>query len=266
MLRYALAASFLLPSLALAQTSTTDLLSKTKPDDDRWSLGIGARIKESPYAGEGNNIRPVPLLSYEGERVFWRGLSGGVHLFKGDAFTLDAILSGRFDGFDIEDLGRRELLANGLDADLLEDRDDGLDVGLAAGWRSRAGEFKLEALADVTDASGGYELKLDYGYALHWGRTTIVPGVGVAWMSKDLANYYYGTLDEEIARGVPSYRPGSVVVPQVSVGFSRPFGRKWRMLGGVSYEFLPDKISDSPLLEPDTSGVPRLTIGFSRSF
>ncbi|HBK47219.1 MAG TPA: MipA/OmpV family protein [Xanthomonadaceae bacterium] len=266
MLRYALIASLLSPSLALAQSSGTDLLSKTKSDDDRWSLGVAARIKDSPYAGEGTNVRPLPLVTYEGDRFFWRGLSGGVHLVKGDTFALDAVLSGRFDGFDIEDLGRRELLANGLDADLLEDRDDGLDAGLAASWRGRAGELKIEALADVTDASGGYELSLDYGYALHWGRTTIVPGAGVTWMSKDLADYYYGILDEEVARGVTAYRPGSAVVPEVSVGFSRPLGRKWRIVGSVKYEFLPNEISDSPLLEPDTSGAARLSIGFARSF
>lgn len=270
MLRYALAVSLLLPSLALAQSSTADLLAQSKPaepaHDDRWSLGLGASVRDSPYAGEGTRIRPWPLITYEGERLFWRGRAGGVHLVSSGSFSLDAILSVRLDGFDIEDLGRRELLANGLNPDLLEDRDDGLDVGLAVGWRGRAGELKLEALADATDASGGYEVKLNYGYALHWGRTTFVPDVGVTWMSKDLADYYYGILDEEVARGVSAYRPGSVVVPQVSVGFSRPFGAKWRMIGAVSYEFLPDEISDSPLLEPDTSGVPRLTIGFSRSF
>lgn len=266
MLRHAFAASLLLPSLAMAQTSSTDLLAESRPAADRWSIGIGASIKDSPYAGEGTKTRPFPLVGYEGDRVFWRGLSGGVHLFNGETFTLDAVLSGRMDGFDIDDLGRRELRANGLDASLLEDRDDGLDAGLAARWRGRAGELKLQALADVTDASSGQEATLDYAYALQWGRTTIVPGAGVRWMSKDLVAYYYGTLDEEVARGVPLYRPGSAVVPEVSVGFSRPMGEKWRIIGSLKYDFLPDEISDSPLLEPDSNGAARLSIGFSRSF
>ncbi|MFL9583286.1 MipA/OmpV family protein [Stenotrophomonas sp. AB1(2024)] len=266
MFKYLVSVPLLLPTLALAQSTTSsgDLLAKA--NDDRWSIGVAASVRQSPYAGEGTRVRPVPLLTYEGERLFWRGLTGGVHLVQGDTFSLDAVLSGRFDGFDIKDLGRRELLANGVDPARLDDRDDGLDAGITASWSSRAGEFKLSALADVTDASGGYEIAADYAYALTWGRTTVVPGVGVRWMSDDLVNYYHGTLDEEVARGVPRYQPGSAVVPQVSIAFTRPLGEKWRLMGGVDYKFLPNEITDSPLSEPDTDGSAGLRIGITRSF
>ncbi|RPE81217.1 MipA/OmpV family protein [Vulcaniibacterium tengchongense] len=266
MLRHALVVCLLFPTLASAQSSTGDLPANADPNDDRWSLGIGARVKDSAYAGEGTRTLPLPLVNYEGERFFWRGVTGGFHLFEGEAFRLEAVVSGRFDGFDIDDLGRRELLANGLDPDWLQDRDDGLDVGLSARWRGRAGELKFEALADVADASGGYELSLDYGYALHWGRTTVVPGAGVRWMSKDMADYYYGTLDEEAALGAPAYRPGSTLIPRASLGFSHPLGRKWRMIGAVKYEFLPGEIGDSPLIEAGTDGEAALSIGLARGF
>jgi len=266
MLKYVVSVPFLLPGLALAQnaSSTGDLLAKA--EDDRWSIGVAAAARQSPYAGEGTRVRPLPLVTFEGERIFWRGVSGGVHLFKGESFALDAVLAGRFDGVDIKDLGRRELAANGVDRDLLEDRDDGLDAGLAARWSRRAGEVQVSDLADATDTSGGYEIAADYAYALTWGHTTIVPGVGVRWMSSDVVNYYHGTLEEEVARGVARYQPGSALVPQISVGFSRPLGEKWRVMGGVDYRFLPDEITDSPLSEPDTDGSAGLRIGIPRSF
>ncbi len=265
MFKYALPLLFLLPGVASAQTSSTgDLLAKV--DDDRWSLGVAASVRQSPYAGEGTRVRPVPLLTYEGDRLFWRGLGGGVHLIDHNRFRLDAVLSGRMDGFDIRDLGQRELRTNGLDPSQLSDRDDGLDAGLAASWSSRAGEFKLSALADVTDRSGGYEIAADYAYAFTWGRTTLIPGVGLRWMSEDLVTYYHGTLDEEAARGVQRYQPGSALVPQVSLGFSHPMGDKWRLLGAVDYRFLPSEITDSPLSEPATDGSAGLRIGITRSF
>lgn len=266
MRRPALAVLLLMPCLALAQSTDDRPPGQTTNEDDRWHIGLAASVRDSPYAGEGTRTRPLPLLGFEGERVFWRGLSGGVHLVDGPRFTLDAIVSGRFDGFDIEDLGAGALRANGLEPDLLDDRDDGLDIGLAAAWRGRAGELALEALADVTDASGGQEVSLSYGYPLQWGSFSLVPGAGVRWMSKDLANYYYGVLDEEVARGMPSYRPGSAVVPEISLGFARPLGGKWRLTGSLKYEFLPDELSDSPFLEPDTSGTGRLVLGLSRGF
>lgn len=266
MLKSVLALSLLAPTTVLAQgvSSSADLLADAR--DDRWSVGVAVAVRDSPYVGEGTRVRPLPLVTYDGDRFFWRGISGGVHLVQSKAFSLDAVLAGRFDGFDIRDLSRAGLARNGLDAATLEDRDDALDAGLAASWRGSAGELKVSALADVTNASGGYELAVDYAYALQWGHTTVVPGAGVRWMSSDLVNYYYGTLDEEVRRGAPRYQPGSAVVPQVSIGFSRPVGEKWRVLGGVDYRFLPSELTHSPLLEPDTNGSAGVRLGISRSF
>jgi outer membrane protein len=56
------------------------------------------------------------------------------------------------------------------------------------------------------------------------------------------------------------------VVPQLSVGFSRPLGRTWKLFGAVDYKFLPSEISDSPLIEPDTDGTAGVRIGLSRGF
>lgn len=264
--RYAVLLPLLLPCTALAQIASNSAELVSKSSDTHWTLGLGVSISDSPYAGEGNRTQPFPVVSYSGERLFWSGLYGGVHLLRREGFDLDAIVAGRFDGFDISDLGRSELAANGVDARVLDDRDNGLDAGLAATWRGPAGEFKLRALADVTDTSGGYELAVDYGYAWRWGRTTVVPGVGVRWMSGDLVDYYYGTLDQEIARGAPRYQPGSAVVPEVSVGIARPLSPKWKLFGRIDYKFLPSEITDSPLIEPDTDGSAGLMIGISRTF
>lgn len=262
-----IAAAFLFfPSAVLAQSTSGpgDLMAKEV--DDRWTLGLAASATDSPYAGEGTRIRPFPLITYDGERIFWRGLFGGVHAVKGDVFTLDVIVAGRFDGFDIKDLGPAELARNGVDASLLEDRDDGVDVGLGASWEWSGGEIKVRALTDVSDTSSGTEFSAEYSYPFHWGRTIVAPGVGASWMSKDLVNYYYGTLDEEVARGVPFYQPGSAVVPQLSVNVVRPLGDKWMLFGSVDYEFLPNEITDSPLIDSDASGKAGLKMGFSRRF
>ncbi|MFC4727254.1 MipA/OmpV family protein [Coralloluteibacterium thermophilus] len=268
MFRRATALLLVLPFAAAAQTGRGVADQIHTPRSDDWSLGVGVSIRDSAYAGEGTRIRPGPLVTYQGERFFWNGLTGGIHLVRNQSVQLDAILSGRFDGFDIDDLGRAELAANGLDADLLEDRDDALDAGFALTWRGRGGVLAVRALADITDTSGGQEFSVAYGYPIHIGRTTLVPGVAARWMSSDLADYYYGTgtLDGERARGVREYAPGSVVVPRASLGFSRPLGDKWRLLGSLDYEVLPDELADSPLMEPDTDGTARLMIGIARGF
>jgi outer membrane protein len=250
---------------AIAQTADVD---DAMPEDGppRWGLGVAAIVKDSPYAGEGTQVRPIPLITYQGERFYFRGLTAGWQFIDSESFELSAIAKFRFDGFDVDDLGRAELAANGLDYRLLEDRDDGLDMGLVAKWSGVAGELEAEVLADVADASGGQEMSLEYGYPFDVGKGRLTPNVGVTWLSKDMANYYYGTLDEEVARGVVDYKPGSVTISHVGVSYFRPIGENWSVLGFVKYSVLPDEISDSPFIEPDTDGTASVFIGFARGF
>lgn len=256
-----------LVKLALLALPVTALGQQSPPASGAWSLGAGAAAIDSPYAGEGTRVRPFPLVSYEGERVFLRGISGGVHLYKSGGFTLDALLSARLDGFDIGDLGRTELLANGVNPDLLSDRDDGIDAGFRASVGSTWGTIALEAVHDMSDASDGYQISLDYRYTWSFDRSTLATSAGASWMSSDLANYYFGILDEEVARGVAAYAPGSALVPRVGLTLMQPIGTtKWQLLGSIEYRFLPSELSDSPLLEPGRNGLGRVVLGLSRRF
>ncbi|MET0533130.1 MAG: MipA/OmpV family protein [Steroidobacter sp.] len=231
-----------------------------------WALGAGAVASDSPYAGEGMRVQPIPLVSYQGEKFFFRGITAGWQFIGSESFELAAIAKLRLDGFDIDDLSRQELAANGLDFRQLEDRDDSLDAGLTGTWSSPLGELEIELLADVTDTSGGQEFSLQYGYPLHLGPTLVTPNVGVTWLSKDMANYYYGTLDEEVARGVVDYKPDAVTIPHVGVNVMHFFGDNWALLAFLRYSVLPDELEDSPLLEPDSNGSASILIGVQRSF
>ena len=120
MLKTVLALPLLLvPTIAMAQgvSSSSDLL--TDAQDDRWTLGVAVSVRDSPYVGEGTRVRPLPLVTFDGQRFFWSGLSGGIHLIQRKSLSIDAVLSGRFDGFDIKDLSRAGLARNGLDLSLI---------------------------------------------------------------------------------------------------------------------------------------------------
>jgi MipA family protein len=254
--------------LALSLLPAAVLLPLTAQANDESglkSIGLGVSLAESPYAGADGSTSLLPLVNYEGERFFVRGLTGGVHLYEHEGFGLDAILSGRFDGIDADDFGREELAENGIDRSLLEDRDDGIDLGLRATWNSRLGELQATAKADVSGASKGYELALEYGYPLQIAGATVTPSVAVSYLSDNLADYYYGTLDDEEERGVARYRPGAVVVPSLAIGVSRPFGERWVLNAEASYRSLPGDLRDSPLSEGD-SGQAGVKVGLSWIF
>lgn len=255
--------------VAIGQTSNA-ALDGTKnlslAQKAHWGLGIGTVLSPSIYAGEDLRVLPLPLVTYEGERFFLRGISGGVHLVKRDRFTVDGILSYRTDGIDREDFGVSELAERGINRALLSDRDNGIDLGLSANWRSEMGRVELGIKTDVSGASKGYEALLKYGYPLQWGRTSLVPNVGVSFMSKKLANYYYGTLPEEVTRGVVNYKPGSTTVPSLGINAIRQLDTNWVIIGNATYKFLPNKITNSPLVEDDTNGSLSVFLGVSRRF
>ena len=232
----------------------------------RWGLGIGAAVSDSVYAGEGTRVTPFPLVSYQGERFYWRGISGGAHLVKRGGFALDATLSARFDGIDRDDFGVAELAERGIDRALLEDRDDAVDLGLAGSWSGALGQLDLGIKGDITSTSKGHEANITYSYPIQWGSTRIAPNVGVSHLSKKLTNYYYGTLPEEVARGVANYQPGSAAVARVGIDVMRPFAGNWVFIGNLAYRKLPTKLSDSPLVEKDKDGSVSAFIGFSRGF
>ena len=248
-----------LPATAWAQVSL--------PASPGWTAGAGIALIDSPYAGEGSRARPFPLVNFNGERFFLDGISGGVHLYASDRFAFDAVLSARLYGFDISDLGRVELQANGLDPVLLSDRDDGVDAGLRATYRTSSGALSLEGLHDVSGASEGYEVSLEYRHTRLFNRAAVTANIGASWMSSELAGYYFGILDEEVSRGLAEYSPGSVVIPRIGLSLAHPIGSsKWQLLGSVEYQFLPSELRSSPLLEPDSDRMGRLALGFIRSF
>src|SRR5687768_12459715 len=239
--------------------------ASAEESSSRWGLGLGAVASDNPYAGRSTRYRPFPLVVYDSERLFFEGITGGVHLLDTSALEIDLIVEANLDGIDAEDLGARELAANGVDRALLEDRKDSADAGFDVSFDSRFGELKLQALADVLDASGGYEVSASYGYPFSLGKHLVLtPSVGAKWLSADRADYYYGILDEEIARGVPSYRVGSVVIPEAGLDLQYRFSERWLMLGNLKYRVLPNEVENSPLLDSGQSI--RFFIGVLRSF
>jgi outer membrane protein len=259
---------FVVPAGVLLLWTFTNAFAQPKPEPGAspWSLGLGVGARTGLYAGESSKATLVPLISYQGEKFYWRGISGGYHLLDRDGFKLDATLGARLNGIEKNDFGAAELAARGINRDLLEDRDNGLDLGIAGSFKGRMGVVELALKADVSGTSKGFETSAKYGYPLQWGSTSITPNVAISHYSKKLANYYYGTLDSEVARGVVNYKPGSAVIPRIGVDVMRSFGDKWMLMGGLSYSALPSKISNSPLVDKDTNGVTSVFVGVSRKF
>jgi MipA family protein len=231
-----------------------------------WSIGLGVATRAPIYAGESSRTLPLPLIGYEGERFYIQGASVGYRFIKNDSFTLKAYVAANTNGIDADKFGRNELAQRGIDRNLLEDRDFGADAGVTASWKTAIGVFETDVRADISNTSDGYQASFDYRAPLPVGNAIVVPGVGITAYSSDLADYYYGTLSDEVKRGVVNYKPGSATVPHASVTVIVPFASKWTFISNVNVDFLPNDITDSPLVDKDSDVVPTLFLGVSRKF
>jgi MipA family protein len=234
---------------------------------DGWGVGVGMSIRSTLYAGEKNRTLPFPLVNYEGERFYVTGPALGYRFIDSESFTLNGFVAARFDGVDAKDFGRNALAARGIDRDLLEDRDMGADIGVSAVFKTdAAGEFELDLRADATNASDGYQASLDYRYPFQAGPVRLIPSIGVVALSDKLANYYYGTLSKEVARGMIDYRPGSAIITRAGFTAILPTSPRWAFIASVSADAYPDEITDSPLIDAGTDIVPSVFLGVVRNF
>jgi outer membrane protein len=253
--------------LALLTAPFASHAQEGKPRDGGWGIGLGVAVRDTLYAGEDNRVQPFPLVTYEGERIYLKGTSVGYRFIDTDTITLSAFIAARLDGIEAKDFDRRVLTARGIDRDLLEDRDLAADLGLSAVLKTGSvGEFEFDLRGDATRTSDGYQASIDYRYPFQLGQVTLIPSVGVAALSDKLANYYYGTLSKEVARGVIDYRPGSATIARSSLTAIVPTGPRWVLIGSISADAYPDEITDSPLIDEDTGVVPSMFLGVIRNF
>lgn len=232
-------------ALALAAALATPAFAQDAPDPQpRWTLGLLAIDRDAPYRQLDEDLLVVPLVRYEGERVYLRGLRGGVVLAREGGFEFGAFVQGRGDGYDAKD---SPFLAG------MDDRDFSLDAGLAASWRvPRVGQLEVSLATDILDRSGGQEAEVSWTGLVRAGGWQILPAVAVKWQSSDMLDYYYGVRADEALVGRPVYSPGSAIFPELSVLATRPLGERWQLFGRVGHTWLPSEVTDSPLVGEDS--------------
>ncbi len=214
------------------------------------SLGIGAVGSSGVYVGEKTEVTPIPVISYETDQFFIRGLYAGIELYRDQLFTFNAIANVNMMHLDVDKLSTEKLAARNINKAQLEDRDRSVDLGLESLIRVPYGLFSLQAVNDIGGASKGAEVRLNYQY--FWrlnSELTVIPNLGLDWLADKRANYYYGILDSEVERGVTDYKPNQVLIPHVSLGASYTFTDNVRLSGVVLQKFLPSKVKDSPLID-----------------
>ena len=146
------------------------------PEKD-WGIAVGLRSAKIPYKAEDESVKDfIPLMFYDGDIFFIRGLTGGIKLYDKDAWQFS--LLGRYRYFDIP--AEYQNLAQG----------NALDFGGQLKYRINN---DLETNFEIMlDEDSRYYSSINARY--HWesGSWELYPYATLRYKSADFNDYYYG--------------------------------------------------------------------------
>ena len=118
--------------------------------------------------------------------------------------------------------------------------------------------MQLQYQHDALDRIGGGLASASLSKSYQAGLVRLTPRVQAGWLSAEIVNYDYGVPSSPATPVRPAYRAGDTV--SVSAGFSSfvELTESWRIVLNLSVEFLPNEISDSPIV-----GDERVAQGFA---
>lgn len=236
-------------SLALASSSAhAELL-----------LGAGIAGYLNPQKGLDAKELAFPMISYTGDRLSFQFTTLSYRLASFGDVQINALASVRSQGYVSND---SEYLRG------MKDREDTLDGGIGLDWKG----INLSISHDMLSTHKGSEVSLSYNHGFDLGKLQLSLGGGVNWQSKELTNYYYG-VDTSEAKiftidGKDFYRYAYRVkrdcIPKANMFMRYALTDSWSLISGAEINFLPNNISDSPIVDGNVSW--GAFAGIARSF
>ncbi len=206
-----------------------------------FSLGLGVAGSTDPYLGGDAGALPFPLLRYQGEG-FSVGIDGLTYdVYQKQPFKLSLIAAPRISAIEFSD--NDEL--DGLDRNITA------DIGAEFSYDTGRYFAKAKFLQEVTGEHDGQEVMLEAGTRLPLGRVPVSLSAGFSWQSEDLSAYLWGVGAGETAPGRPAYDPGDALIPFLGIGTFYPLSERVSLIGTARAEFLPEAVTDSPIVEDD---------------
>ncbi|BET44014.1 MipA/OmpV family protein [Atlantibacter hermannii] len=245
---------FKLLALGIALASASSLVQAEGP----VSLGVGAGYVEGPYKQYDNHVLPLPVIGYEGEHVWVRGLGAGYYLWNDqtDKLSVMAYYSPQY--FKPKNSDNDQLRQ-------LDKRKATLMAGLSYVHNTQYGFLRTALTGDTLDNSNGMLWDIAWLYRYNNGALTVTPGIGVQWASENQNEYYYGVSRSEARRsGLDAYDPDSGWNPYLELTVNYKLTDSWNVYGTGRYTRLDSEVTDSPMVEQNWSGV--FSTGVTYSF
>lgn len=237
----------------LIATSATAVQAESK-----LTLGAGVGIVEHPYKQYDHDLYPVPVINYEGDNFWFRGLGGGYYLWNDGTDQLSVMGYWSPMYFKPGDSDNSQLRK-------LDKRKSTVMAGVSWMHHTQYGSLRTVLSGDILDNSNGVVWDTAWVYRYTNGGLTLTPGIGVEWNSENQNQYYYGVSHHEAAKsGLRSYDPSNSWNPYLELTANYRFANSWSVYGTARYTRLSDEITDSPMVDKSWTGL--LSTGVTYTF
>jgi len=237
----------------LIATSATAVQAESK-----LTLGAGVGIVEHPYKQYDHDLYPVPVINYEGDNFWFRGLGGGYYLWNDGTDQLSVMGYWSPMYFKPGDSDNSQLRK-------LDKRKSTVMAGISWMHHTQYGSLRTALSGDILDNSNGVVWDTAWVYRYTNGGLTLTPGIGVEWNSENQNQYYYGVSHHEAAKsGLRSYDPSNSWSPYLELTANYRFANSWSVYGTARYTRLSDEITDSPMVDKSWTGL--LSTGVTYTF
>lgn len=234
------------------------LSSLVNAADNSWSLGASAGFELFPYKGVNNKVLPFPMVGYEGDNFFIRGLGAGAYLWndKENQLAVNLFYSplqfrpNKSDDHQIKQLDKRRSTMMG-----------GLSYKHVADW----GTIRTSFSADMLNNSNGLYADTAYLYPIQLNNLRLTPGIGAGWYSSNFNDYYYSISSNESRRsGLNHYNAGSSWAPYVELTANYKIDDSWSAFASGRCVRLDSEVKDSPMVDQSYSAI--IATGITYSF
>lgn len=211
--------------------------------------GAGVGVVENAYKQYDNDVYPVPVVTYDSENFWFRGLGGGYYLWNDNTDKLSVMAYWSPMYFKPGDSDNSQLRR-------LDKRKSTMMAGLSYVHNTQYGFLRTSLAGDALDNSNGIVWDLAWLYRYTNGGLTLTPGIGVEWNSENQNEYYYGVSHHESSRsGLRSYDPNSSWSPYLELSANYNFIGNWSAYATARYTHLSDEVTDSPMVDKSWTGL-----------
>ncbi|WP_445364274.1 MipA/OmpV family protein [Microbulbifer sp. ANSA003] len=241
---------------ALSSLAFADEVTQKPPrqDETALSVGIGTFSVESIYVDGEDQNNIFPLISARYKRFYFQGFELGADLYHDDKLRVKFGIGGDFAGD--RDRGDSDKLSD------MEELDLAILANLSMNYKSPVGLWKVGISQDISDTHDGYSLSAGYSLPYKHQKWIIKPDFTISWQSDSALDYYYGVDLNQVTQDRAAYEADADIITRLGVQVGYNISPNLILMGGVYQTWYGDEISNSPIVDTDSSRRTSLMVSY----